>query len=160
MSKQVPARNGGTLTRPDKGETMNPNGRPRRTVRVILDEGEKQGIGRVSKEDVTHAYELVVNLTEDKMKHAMSDKDAPMLVRIVAKALLDKRGFDILETMLNRSQGKPAQPLTGPNGKDLPVPIFQYVSNNDSDKKDSSDEKQNTGGVRRDISIQDDLNNA
>jgi len=29
MANQVPARNGGTLTRPNKGETMNPNGRPK-----------------------------------------------------------------------------------------------------------------------------------
>ena len=32
MAKQVPARNGGTLTRPDKGETMNPKGRPKGTI--------------------------------------------------------------------------------------------------------------------------------
>jgi hypothetical protein len=29
MAEQVPAKNGGTLTRPAKGETMNPNGRPK-----------------------------------------------------------------------------------------------------------------------------------
>ena len=29
MAKQVPARNGGTLTRPDKGESMNPAGKPK-----------------------------------------------------------------------------------------------------------------------------------
>lgn len=29
MANQVPAKNGGTLTRPNKGETMNPNGRPK-----------------------------------------------------------------------------------------------------------------------------------
>jgi len=29
MAIQVPARNGGTLTKPDKGETMNPKGRPK-----------------------------------------------------------------------------------------------------------------------------------
>ena len=38
MAKQVPARNGGTLTRPDKGETMNPNGRPKvpKTIKEFI----------------------------------------------------------------------------------------------------------------------------
>jgi hypothetical protein len=31
MSKQVPGRNGGTITRPDKGESMNPAGKPKGT---------------------------------------------------------------------------------------------------------------------------------
>lgn len=111
MATTMPGRNGGTLIRPDKGETMNPNGRPRRTLRVILDEWEKQGIGRVSKEDVKHAYELVVHLSEDKMKEIMNDKEAPMLIRIVAKALLTRRGFDILESVLDRAHGKAEQKM-------------------------------------------------
>lgn len=49
MAKQVPARNGGTLTRPDKGETMNPNGRPKKlpALDVLIAEvmgEEKDGI--------------------------------------------------------------------------------------------------------------------
>ena len=41
MATQVPARNGGTLTRPDKGETMNPNGRPRKYVSQLKEQGYK-----------------------------------------------------------------------------------------------------------------------
>lgn len=37
------------------------------------------------------------------------DKDKPMLARVVAKAILDKKGFDIVERMLDRSIGKPTQ---------------------------------------------------
>ena len=31
-----------------------------------------------------------------------NDKDKPMLVRIIAKNMLDKKGFDIIEKMLDR----------------------------------------------------------
>ena len=111
MAKQVPARNGGTLTRPDKGETMNPHGRPRRAVREILNEWEKLGVRRVSKDDIMHAYETVINLTEKETEVISKDKDVPMLVRIVARALLEKRGFDMLEIILNRAYGKPDQKI-------------------------------------------------
>ena len=125
MSKLVPQPHGGAINQNEKGDPVSPDvGRPRRTVRVILDEWEKQGVGRVSKEDVAQAYESVVNLPEDEMKEVMNDKKAPMLVRIVAKALLDRRGFDILETMLNRSQGKPKQD----EESKTPIPINVNVT--------------------------------
>ena len=112
MARQIPGRYGGTLNVPEHGDpSLNPKGRPRRTVRVIIEEWEKKGKGRVSKDDILHAYETVINLTEDEMKVTCNDKDAPMLIRIVAKALLEKHGFDMLEIMLNRAYGKPDQKI-------------------------------------------------
>jgi len=39
MAKQIKQQHGGSLTRPAKGETMNPNGRPRKYVSLLKEQG-------------------------------------------------------------------------------------------------------------------------
>lgn len=109
MAKQVPARNGGTLTRPDKGETMNPNGRPRKGIALVNHELEEKGIEPATKQDIEANYLSLINADQATLVEIAGDKKKPMLARVVAKAILDKKGFDIVERMLDRSIGKPKQ---------------------------------------------------
>ena len=107
MSIQVPARNGGTLTRPAKGETMNPRGRPRRTLRRVIDEWKKLGNEPAAKADVKEIYEHLITLSKAEITKESENLNAPMIVRIVAKALLkEKQSFINLEAMLDRAHGK------------------------------------------------------
>jgi len=71
-----------------------------------------------------------------------------------------------VKEVLNRALGRSKEFIDHTtNGKDLPTPILGnvselYVSNNNSDKKDSTDEEASTGGAGRDISLQDRVDSA
>lgn len=51
----------------------------------------------------------MVQLPQAKLKAFTEDKDKPMLVRIIAKAMLSGKGFDVIEKMLDRGIGKAVQ---------------------------------------------------
>ena len=109
--KKVPQKHGGAITRLEKGESGNPNGRPRITLRSVLIDLQAQGYERATTSDVKAIYEFMITLDEDKLKELVADKRQPMVTRIVGRALLDKRGFEQVEKMLDRAQGKAAQSI-------------------------------------------------
>ena len=118
MPLVTPSHGKGKIFRAAKGETKNPNGRPRRVLTHVLKELEDKGYERVSATDVHEAFERLVNLQEDQLKKLSTSVNEPILVRIVAKALIDKRGFDYLEKLLDRAHGKAKQSVDHTTGGD------------------------------------------
>lgn len=106
------------------GESGNPNGRPPKLLSGIVTELQQEGFERVSASHVVEAYEVLINLNEAKIKAIIADSDAPMLLRIVGKAMLSPKGMEIVEKILDRAHGKAKQQtdLTT-NGKDLPMGV-------------------------------------
>lgn len=90
-------------------ENINKNGRPRKLVTGIISELEKQGIERVKNDQVIQAFEMLFNCTQEQLTEYAADKEQPMLIRIVAKNMLDKKGFEIVEKMMDRAHGKATQ---------------------------------------------------
>ena len=70
-----------------------------------------KGYDPASKQDVNENYKQMLQLEESSLKELMGNKDKPMFVRIIAKALLSGKGFDIVEKMLDRSDGRPMQSI-------------------------------------------------
>ena len=133
--KQVPARNGGTLTRAEKGETANPNGRPRKLVSDVIKELENQGIKPVTKQEIQDVYMRLINLEIPDLEVKVKDSKQPALVRIVGKAILSGKGYEVVERMLDRSIGKPdAKTDITTNGKDItPATIVFKDFSDDAD---------------------------
>lgn len=105
MAKQVPARNGGTLTRPDKGETMNPFGRPRKLVSTL------SGIGYTNSQ-INDTMMNIIALTLDEIKQIENNTTCTALERTIAKAVLNgakKGSLYNLETLITRAMGKPKE---------------------------------------------------
>jgi hypothetical protein len=92
-----------------KGQVLNPNGRPRKLFSDVLLELSKVGHGRVSNTQVAEAYEILIALKEKELIEWTNDKDRPMLLRIVGKALLSGKGFENIERILDRVHGKAIQ---------------------------------------------------
>lgn len=109
MAKQVPARNGGTLTRPAKGETMNPNGRPPKLLSGIVKQLKERGYERATATTVVEAFEMLMNVPEQELTDMVKDKSQPMSVRIVGKAMLSAKGWEVLQAMMERAHGKAKQ---------------------------------------------------
>jgi hypothetical protein len=105
MAKQVPARNGGTLTRPDKGETMNPNGRPRKYVSLLKDAGYKLS-------EINDTIQTMMAMDLQELKGVYENPQATILEKTIASAMrksLEKGSLYSLETLLTRVYGKPKE---------------------------------------------------
>lgn len=105
MAKQVPARNGGTLTRPDKGETMNPNGRPKKYVTTLKESGYKLS-------EINDTIQTMMAMNIDELKAAFDNPNATILEKTIANAMkksLEKGSLYSLDTLLSRVYGKPKE---------------------------------------------------
>jgi hypothetical protein len=89
-----------------KGQVLNPNGRPKKLVSKVLDELKEEG-EQVSKSQVFDIYQIMISLTIPKLKEVAGDESKPALYRILAKEILGKKGFEAIEKMLDRANGKP-----------------------------------------------------
>lgn len=96
MAKQVPARNGGTLTRPDKGETMNPNGRPKKLPKLDVLLSDVLGSENPDESEAK-------NVLEALLKQAK------------------KGNVQAAIAVLDRAYGKPKQPVEHSGDQEKPV---------------------------------------
>jgi len=93
-----------------KGESGNPNGRPKKLVSSILAELKEEG-ELVTRSLVEQTYQVLMSLTQEQLTKIASDKSQPMINRIVSKEMLSKKGFEIIEKMMDRANGKPMQKI-------------------------------------------------
>lgn len=94
-----------------KGKSGNPKGRPRKLVNTIIEAMKSQGVKPLKQAQIADAYEVLLQLTETEMKKLVLDKSTPMFIRIICKAMMDKNGTQMIETMLDRAHGRAKQSL-------------------------------------------------
>lgn len=121
----------------EKGKSGNPNGRPKKLISHINEELKLQGYDPVKNANIKDAYLTLIQLPYDEIKSIANPKekeDYPFLFKLVAKELIGKRGFEMLEKLLDRSLGKPTQKSdVTTKGKPLNVSILNIdpLSNED-----------------------------
>lgn len=94
-----------------KGQSGNPFGRQPETVRQVGSTLLRMGYEPMSIAAIRQSYMLIVTLDEKKIAELMVDKRNPMFIRIIAKRILAKDGFEIIEKMIDRVYGKPKQEI-------------------------------------------------
>jgi hypothetical protein len=94
-----------------KGEVRNPYGRPKKNIGQILDDLKAAGYEPVTKVQVAATYQTLLILPQDQLADLATNKHQPMLNRIIAKAILGGKGFENIEKMLDRAQGRAAQSM-------------------------------------------------
>lgn len=120
-SKQLANLNKGKFK---KGEVTNPKGRPRTTIRTMIDAFEKEGMIVPTAQEISKIYVYIASQTEEELKKTMMDKDLPMMTRIIARGVLNKKGLDVVERIMDRAYGKEQRIDITTNGKDLkPEPL-------------------------------------
>jgi len=87
------------------GESGNPNGRPRKLVSTILADLKTKG-EIVSKSMVADAFQVLMSLTQKELTDIANDNEAAILMRITARELLGKKGFEAVAALLDRAHGK------------------------------------------------------
>ena len=107
MARQVPARNGGTLTRPAKGETMNPNGRPKKFTTLLKESGY-----RIS--EINDTIQVMLQMTMEELADVYKNENATILEKTIANAMkksLEKGSLYSIDTLLTRVFGKPKEKI-------------------------------------------------
>jgi len=90
----------------------NPHGRPKKTIGFVNEELEKQGCKEASKQEIVGCYLRLINLTIPELTEMVNQADQPALIRIVGRAILSAKGFDVIERVIERGVGKADQTVT------------------------------------------------
>ena len=96
---------GGSLTRPAKGETMNPNGRPKKYVTLLKEHGYKLA-------EINDTIQAMLSMDLDELKEVWQNPKATILEKTIANAMrksLEKGSLYSIETLLSRVYGKPKE---------------------------------------------------
>lgn len=91
-----------------KGGVGNPKGRPPKpkTMSLFIEEMKEKGYEAPSSQIIAESFLYIAALPEDELKAVLADKSRPMMQRIIAKGILDKKGLDVLERVIDRAYGK------------------------------------------------------
>ena len=98
-------------TRFKPGQSGNPNGRPKKLLSNVVAELKKEGYERVSATQVVEAFETLMNLPRAAIQKMVEDENQPMCLRIVGRAMLTAKGWEVLQAMMDRAHGKARQSL-------------------------------------------------
>ena len=102
-----------------KGQSGNPNGRPRKLVSTLKDLG-------YSKVDVVTTIENMMAMTVNELKLIFTDEESTVLERTVANALrksLERGSLYSIETLISRVHGQPKIETDNTN-KNIEQPLF------------------------------------
>ena len=108
-----------------KGQSGNPNGRPKKLVSTVIADLKAEGYEEVTADHVKQAYQLLIGLDKDKIVEIGKDNEQSMLLRVVSRAILDNKGFEMIEKMLDRAHGKATNKteVTGAGGEKIEFKI-------------------------------------
>lgn len=96
---------GGAIYLAEKGETRNPNGRPKPLALKMKAQGYQL-------QDVDKTIENLLAMTLDELKAVYNNPEATVLEKTIAKAIgksIEKGSLYSLETLLSRRFGKPRE---------------------------------------------------
>ena len=122
----------GIKTQFKKGQTGNPNGRPKKLVSSVIASLKEEGYEEVTSEHIKQAYQILIGLDKERITEIKNDKEQSMLFRVVSEAILEEKGFEIIEKMLDRAHGKATNKseVTGAGGEKLDFNINIIAAEN------------------------------
>jgi hypothetical protein len=94
-----------------KGVSGNPAGRPPKLIKHTIKELQAEGVEEATPTDIKACYLTLINMSIPALEQKVKDQEQSALVRIVGKAILSGKGFDIIERMLDRSIGRAQQSI-------------------------------------------------
>ncbi len=127
MVVKIPQKHWWSIQNWEKWESWNPNGRPKSGVALFNDELQKKWYEPVTKQDIEVNYMSMLWLPNEELIALSLDIEKPYLVQLIASNLLWNRWFDVLESMLDRSIGKPRQTVDSNVTGKLELVQFDHI---------------------------------
>jgi hypothetical protein len=107
MAKIVEQEHGGAIQVWEKGESGNPNGRPRKYVSLLKEHGYKLS-------EINDTIQNMMAMDLEELKGVFENPKATILEKTVANAMkrsLEKGSLYSIETLLTRVYGKPREQM-------------------------------------------------
>jgi hypothetical protein len=120
MARTVKQKHGGSIKLREKGDAPGP-GRPPKLLTTIVADLRARGYERATSTSVLDAFETLLNVPQSDLEAMVNDAKLPMSVRIVGKAMLSPRGWEVLQSMIDRAHGKARNVLVQPVSEDADV---------------------------------------
>jgi predicted transcriptional regulator len=105
MAKRIKQEHGGEIQNWEKGVSGNPNGRPRKYVSLLKEQGYKLA-------EVNDCIQAIMSMDMQELKAVWDNPKATVLEKTIAGALrksLEKGSLYSIDTLLNRVYGKPKE---------------------------------------------------
>jgi hypothetical protein len=105
MAKRIKQEHGGVLQNWDKGVSGNPNGRPRKYVSLLKEQGYKLA-------EVNDCIQAIMSMDMQELKAVWDNPKSTVLEKTIAGALrksLEKGSLYSIDTLLTRVYGKPKE---------------------------------------------------
>jgi hypothetical protein len=105
MAKRIKQQHGGEIQNWDKGVSGNPNGRPRKYVSLLKEQGYKLA-------EVNDCIQAIMSMDMQELKSVWDNPKATVLEKTIAGALrksLEKGSLYSIDTLLTRVYGKPKE---------------------------------------------------
>lgn len=114
--EKIKQKHGGALLKPAKGETSNPNGRPKNALTSIMEYIEKEYGKPIPKAESIRLLEYIETLPVAELASFVKDDKLPAIVQAYGRLLLtgdqkDMRRVSAAELIKDRVHGKPKQTL-------------------------------------------------
>jgi len=127
MARKVKQAHGGSITLAQKGDVLNPKGPTPKLLSTITAELKAKGYERATANQVADAFETLMNVPQNELADMVKDEKAPMSLRIVGKAMLTAKGWEVLQAMLDRAHGKAKQQIEHGGSITIPAPIINLA---------------------------------
>jgi len=130
--KTRPGRNGGTLIEGSHGKET---GRPPKLLKQLNLELKKKGFEPIKPSQIQEAFEIILNLSEEKIQEISLDKEMPFFLRLISQKLLSDNADEIVEKILDRTIGKPKLAIDHTSQGEKITPKFEGLSLSELDKE-------------------------
>lgn len=89
--KRIPGGKGGIIVQAEKGETANPNGRPKKRYSEHIADIKKLGYVAPTKSEYFEMMGLLLAMNEEDLKEFTANKERPYWVRLIIADLNNKQ---------------------------------------------------------------------
>ena len=110
--RKVKQQHGGSITLAEKGDVLNPFGRPRKMTSQIIADLKESGVEAVTPTQVSDAISVLLNLSVIELLVISEDSSKPVIIQRTAKRLATagESAWDaVIKDNLDRAHGKARQ---------------------------------------------------
>ena len=113
-------------------QNINRSGANRKLVSSVIKELQDKGVEPATAGEIKDSYLRFLNLSEKELMEISKDTEQPMLNRIVAESIIGKKGFEVIQQLLDRAIGKASQSIDHTSaGEQIQPTIIQLTKPKD-----------------------------